>query len=44
MYKLVQIYEETKYDLHTYLRLHKIVKDLGMGEQEIIKCIGTCQP
>jgi cytidylate kinase len=39
MYKLVQIYEETKYDLHTYLRLHKIVKDLGMGEQEIINVL-----
>jgi hypothetical protein len=39
MYKLVQIYEETKYDLHTYLRLHKIVKDLGMGKQEIISVL-----
>jgi transposase len=36
MYKLAQIYEEAKYDLHTLLRLHKVVKDLGMGEQQII--------
>jgi transposase len=39
MYKLAQIYEEAKYDLHTLLRLHKIVKDLGMGEQEIINTL-----
>jgi chromosome segregation ATPase len=39
MYKLAQIYEEAKYDLHTLLRLHKIVKDLGMGEQQIINVL-----
>jgi DNA-binding Lrp family transcriptional regulator len=39
MYKLAQIYEEAEYDLHTLLRLHKIVKDLGMGEQEIINVL-----
>ena len=35
MHKLAQIYEEAKYDLHTLLRFHKVVKDLGMGEQQI---------
>ena len=39
MYKLAQIYEEAKYDLRTFLRLHKIVNDLGMGEQEIINVL-----
>jgi prefoldin subunit 5 len=39
MYKLSQIYEEAKYDLHTFLKLHKIVNDLGMGEQEIINVL-----
>src|SRR5207344_2313750 len=39
MYRLVQIYEEAKYDLRTFLRLHKIVNDLGMGEQEIINVL-----
>ncbi|MFZ0512791.1 MAG: hypothetical protein WAM14_14380, partial [Candidatus Nitrosopolaris sp.] len=34
-YKLAQIYEEAKYDLHSLLRLHKIVKDLGMAEHDI---------
>jgi hypothetical protein len=36
MYKLAHIYEEARYDLHSLLRLHKILKDLGMGEQEIL--------
>jgi transposase len=39
MYKLVQIYEEAKYDLRSLLRLYKILNDLGMGEQEIIKVL-----
>ena len=39
MYRLAQIYEEAKYDLRTFLRLHKIVNDLGMGEQEIINVL-----
>jgi hypothetical protein len=34
MYRLVQIYEENKYDLHTLLKLHKIVNGLGMDEME----------
>jgi hypothetical protein len=38
MHKLSQIYE-AKYDLRTFLRLHKIVNDLGMGEQEIINTL-----
>jgi hypothetical protein len=35
MHKLVQIYDEVKYDLYSLLRLHKIVKDLGMNEHDI---------
>jgi DNA-binding transcriptional MerR regulator len=36
MYILAQIYDEAKYAL---LRLHKIVKDLGMEEHEIINVL-----
>ena len=36
MYGLVQIYEEGNHDLHGLLRLHRIVKDLGMEKQDII--------
>jgi hypothetical protein len=36
MYRLAQIYEEDKYDLHDLLRLHEIVKGLGMEKQDII--------
>ncbi|MFZ0510419.1 MAG: hypothetical protein WAM14_02330 [Candidatus Nitrosopolaris sp.] len=39
MYRLAQIYEEAKYDLHDLLRLHKIVKDLGMEKQDIINVL-----
>jgi hypothetical protein len=35
MHKLAQIYDEVKYDLYSLLRLHKIVKDLGMNEHDI---------
>jgi DNA-binding transcriptional MerR regulator len=35
MYRLAQIYEEAKCDLDDLLRLHRIVKDLGMNEQDI---------
>ena len=35
MYRLAQIYEEAKYDLYSLLRLHKIVKGLGMNEHDI---------
>ncbi|MGC1930735.1 MAG: hypothetical protein WA667_17330 [Candidatus Nitrosopolaris sp.] len=36
-YQLAQIYDEAKYDLYSLLRLHKIVKNLGMEEHDIIK-------
>jgi hypothetical protein len=36
MYGLTQIYEEAKHDLHDLLRLHRIVKDLGMEKQDVI--------
>jgi hypothetical protein len=36
MYKLAQIYEEAKYDLPDLLRLHRVVKGLGMEKQDII--------
>ena len=39
MYGLVQIYEEGKYDLHDLLRLHRIVKELGMEKQDIINVL-----
>ena len=39
MYELGQIYDEGQYDLPRFLRLHKIVKDLGLGEREIIKVL-----
>ncbi|MGC2682179.1 MAG: hypothetical protein WA323_09950, partial [Candidatus Nitrosopolaris sp.] len=35
MYELGQIYDEAGYDLPRLLRLHKIVKDLGMEECDI---------
>jgi hypothetical protein len=34
-YRLAQIYDEARYDLRGLLRLHKIVKDLGLNEQDI---------
>ena len=37
MFELVQIYEEDEYDLHELLRLHRIIKRLGMKEQGIMK-------
>ena len=39
MYRLAQIYEEAKYDVHDLLRLHKIVKDLEMEKQDIINVL-----
>jgi hypothetical protein len=39
MYGLAQIYEEAKYDLHDLLRLHRIVKDLGMDKEDIINVL-----
>jgi hypothetical protein len=38
-YRLAQIYDEGRYDLRGLLRLHKIVQDPGLGEQEIIKVL-----
>ncbi|MFY9873581.1 MAG: hypothetical protein WAK17_28070 [Candidatus Nitrosopolaris sp.] len=35
MYELGQIYDETEYDLHGLLSLHRIFKDLGMEEHNI---------
>jgi predicted HTH domain antitoxin len=34
-YKLAQIYDEARYDIYGLLRLHKILKDLGLNEQDI---------
>ena len=42
MYELGQIYDEGQYDLPRLLRLHKIVKDLGMEEHDVIN--GLEQP
>ena len=39
MYELGQIYDEAEYDLHKLLRLHKIVKGLGMEEHDIINVL-----
>src|SRR5215469_15858751 len=38
-YELAQIYDEARYDVRGLLRLHKIVKNLGLGEKEIIKVL-----
>jgi DNA-binding CsgD family transcriptional regulator len=38
-HKLTQIYDEARYNLSNLLKLHKIVKDLRMGEKEIIKIL-----
>src|SRR5215472_16810376 len=39
MYRLAQIYEEAKYDLHDLLRLHRIIKGLRMEQQDIINVL-----
>jgi hypothetical protein len=39
MYKLAKIYDQIKDYLFSFLRLHKIVNDRGMGEQEIISVL-----
>jgi hypothetical protein len=36
MYGLAQIYDESKYDLHDLLRLHRIVQAMGMEKHDII--------
>ncbi|MGC2573832.1 MAG: hypothetical protein WA364_20140 [Candidatus Nitrosopolaris sp.] len=38
-YELAQIYDEARYDVRGLLRLHKIVKDLGLNEQDIHKVL-----
>jgi transposase len=39
MHKLVEVYEEIRPYLPSFLRLHKILNDLGMREQEIINVL-----
>jgi len=39
MYELGQIYDEGQYDLPRFWRLHKIVKDLGMEEHDVINVL-----
>jgi len=39
MYGLAQLWEEAKYDVHALLRLHRIVKDLGMDKEDIINVL-----
>ena len=39
MHKLVEVYEEIRPYLSSVLRLHKILNDLGMREQEIINVL-----
>jgi hypothetical protein len=39
MYELAEVYEEIRPYLPSFLRLHKILNDRGMGEQEIINVL-----
>jgi len=39
MYRLAQIYDEARYDLHDLLALHRIVKVLGMEKHDIKKVL-----
>jgi hypothetical protein len=39
MHKLTETYEQVKYYLPSLLRLHKILNEQGMGEQEIINVL-----
>jgi intein-encoded DNA endonuclease-like protein len=39
MFSLAQIYDESKYDLRSLLRLHRIFKNLGMEEKEVINVL-----
>jgi hypothetical protein len=41
MYRLAQICEEAKYDLHDLLALHRSVKDRGMEKQDIINVLDS---
>ncbi|MGA8084955.1 MAG: hypothetical protein WB988_24135, partial [Candidatus Nitrosopolaris sp.] len=38
-YKLAEAYDQIKDNLPSFLRLHKILNDRGMGEQEIINVL-----
>jgi hypothetical protein len=38
-YELAQLYDEARYDVRGLLRLYKIVKDLGMEENDVIKVL-----
>jgi len=38
-FELAQIYDEARYDLRGLFRLHKILKDLGFVEKDIIKVL-----
>jgi DNA-binding CsgD family transcriptional regulator len=38
-HELAQLYDEARYNLSNMLKLHRIVKDLGLGEKEIIKVL-----
>jgi hypothetical protein len=38
-YSLAQIYDEAKKYLPSLLRLHEIVKDIGLGENDVIKVL-----
>jgi hypothetical protein len=38
-YELAQIYDEARYNISDLLKLHKIVKDLRMGENDVIKVL-----
>ena len=39
MHELAEVYEEIRPYLLSFLKLHKILNDLGMGEQEIINVL-----
>ena len=39
MHKLVDVYNQVKYSLRSYLELHQIVSAQGMGEQEIVNVL-----
>jgi hypothetical protein len=39
MFKLAQIYDEAKYDVHDLLELYRMVKGLGMEKQDIINVL-----
>lgn len=39
MHELAEVYQEIRPYLSSVLRLHKILNDLGMGEQEIINVL-----